>query len=145
MGVSIEIYRSRIGLYNNFAQAKKFVSKLKDKFWNQMLIMFYLKVFYLPCLKNLVIKAEKDNEVCMWYAQMICYHVYVPLLLRLSNDVEENPGPININEIVDPTYTVHADMNPCLDPMLVNNVLPCQYAQLFTMKLNQLTFGTQPL
>ena len=37
--------------------------------------------------------------------------VYVPLLLRLSNDVEENPGPRNINHIVDPTYTVHADFN----------------------------------
>ncbi len=40
---------------------------------------------------------------------MVCYHVYVPLLLRLSNDVEENPGPVNINEIVDRTHTVHAD------------------------------------
>ena len=37
--------------------------------------------------------------------------VYVPLLLRLSNDVEENPGPRTINHIVDPTYTVHADFN----------------------------------
>ena len=43
---------------------------------------------------------------------MIYYHaVYVPLLLRLSNDVEENPGPRTINDIVDPTYTVHADFN----------------------------------
>jgi hypothetical protein len=31
--------------------------------------------------------------------------------LRLSNDVEENPGPRNINEIVDRTYTVHADFH----------------------------------
>ena len=37
--------------------------------------------------------------------------VYVPLLLRLSNDVEENPDPRTINHIVDPTYTVHADFN----------------------------------
>ncbi len=63
-----------------------------------MLIMFYLKVFYLPCLKNLVTKTERNSEVCMWYAQMVCYHVYVPLLLRLSNDVEENPGPVNIDD-----------------------------------------------
>jgi hypothetical protein len=42
---------------------------------------------------------------------MLCYHVHVPLLLRLSNDVEENPGPRNINEIVDRTYTVHADFH----------------------------------
>ena len=50
--------------------------------------------------------------MCQWYVQMIYYHdVYVPLLLRLSNDVEENPGPRSINDIVDPTYPVHADFN----------------------------------
>ena len=62
-------------------------------------------------MKNLVTKTEKNNEVCMWYAQMVCYHVYVPLLLRLSNDVEENPGPVNINEVVDRSHTVHADFH----------------------------------
>jgi hypothetical protein len=86
-----------------------------------MLMMFYLKVFYLPCLKNLVTKTEKNNEVCMWYAQMVCYHIYVSLLLRLSNDVEENPGPININEIVDPTYTVHADFHQGNQSMFGSN------------------------
>ena len=111
MGVAIEIYRSRIGSHHNFTQGKMLMSRLKGKFWNQLLMMFCLKVFYLPCLKNLVTKTEKYNEVCMWYAQMVCYHVHVPLLLRLSNDVEENPGPRNINEIVDRTYTVHADFH----------------------------------
>jgi hypothetical protein len=86
----------------------------------------------------------------MWYAQMVCYHVHVPLLLRLSNDVEENPGPRNINEIVDRTYTVHADFHQGDQlmfryPMLENNVLPCHYVLLFIIKLNQLTFGTHPL
>ena len=42
---------------------------------------------------------------------MINNHVYVPLLLRLANDVEQNPGARTINDIVDPTYTVHADFN----------------------------------
>ena len=68
-------------------------SQFRSQFWNQMLIMFYLSVFYQPCLKNLT-KTEKNHEVCMWYAQMVYYHVFVPLL-RLSNDVEENPGPRN--------------------------------------------------
>ena len=35
----------------------------------------------------------------------------MPLLLRLSNDVEENPGPRTINDLVDSTYTVHAGFN----------------------------------
>ena len=42
--------------------------------------------------------------------QMICY-VYVQKLLQLSNDIEENPGSTNINEIVDSTLTVRADCN----------------------------------
>ena len=42
---------------------------------------------------------------------MVCYHVFVRLLLRLSSDIEENPGPVNIAEIVDPRYAVRADFN----------------------------------
>ncbi len=59
--------------------------------------------------------------VCMWYAQMVCYHVYVPLLLILSNDVEENPGTININEIVDRTHAVHADFHQGNELMFGSN------------------------
>ena len=46
---------------------------------------------------------HKDNTQC---------HVYniVQLLLRLSNDAEENPGP-TINDIVDCSYTTHASFN----------------------------------
>jgi hypothetical protein len=84
MIVAIEINRSRIGSHHNSTQGRMLMSRLKGAFWNQMFMMFCLKVFYLPCLKNLVTKTEKYNEVFMWYAQMVCYHVHVPLLLRLS-------------------------------------------------------------
>lgn len=110
MGVTIEIYRSRIGTHHNFMQSCIALCRLKGKFWNHLLIMFYLKVFYLPCLKFLITKTQ-NNELCAWCTQMIWYHVYVPLLLRLSNNVEENPGPRDIKEIVNPTYTVHADFH----------------------------------
>ena len=71
-----------------------------------------LNVFYFPFLKSQLKKAKSNIELCQWYVHMIYYHaVYVPLLLRLSNDVEENPGPRTINDIVDLTYTVHADFN----------------------------------
>ena len=39
---------------------------------------------------------------------MMCYNVYIPLLIRQANDVEENPGP-TIFDIIDPTTTVSAD------------------------------------
>ena len=45
----------------------------------------------------------------VWFAQMICYHA--SLLLKLSNDVEENPGPTTINEIVDNNQTISADFS----------------------------------
>ena len=48
------------------------------------------------------------NEVMFWFTQMMCYNVYMPLLIRQANDVEENPGP-TIFDIIDPTTTVSAD------------------------------------
>ena len=38
---------------------------------------------------------------------MSCYNVYVALLLRMANDVEENPGPTIY--VVDPSKTICAD------------------------------------
>ena len=40
--------------------------------------------------------------------QISGYIVYVPLLLRMANDVEENPGP-TIYDVVDPTKTICAE------------------------------------
>jgi hypothetical protein len=68
-------------------------------------------------------QTEKSIEVCMWYQVVyVCYkyNIYVPLLLRLSNDVEENPA-ININEMIDPTFTVCADFNQGNASMFGNN------------------------
>ena len=77
---------------------------------------------------------------------MIYYHaVYVPLLLRLSNDVEENPGLRTINDIVDPTYTVHADFNQGNELMFgMNAGKRCTAISLYSVyakKLNQSIFG----
>ena len=72
-----------------------------------MLMMFYLNVFYLPTLKQVVAHYKSCNEVMFWFTQMMCYNVYIPLLIRQANDVEENPGPA-IFDIIDPTTTVSA-------------------------------------
>ena len=44
----------------------------------------------------------------VWFPQMMCYNVYIPLLIRQGNDVEENPGP-TVFDIIDPTTTLSAD------------------------------------
>jgi len=48
MGTTIEQYRSRIGCHNNFVKAKDVSSRVRGRFWNTILMMFYLNVFYLP-------------------------------------------------------------------------------------------------
>ena len=49
------------------------------------------------------------------------FYNIVLLLLKLSNDVEENPSPI-INDIVDCSYTIHASFNQGNDLLLENSV-----------------------
>ena len=70
---------------------------------------------------------------------MVCYHVYARLLLRLSNDVEENPGPGSINEIVDPTYTVHAEFNQGNELVFTSNAgKQCVAMLLFSTVYNEI-------
>ena len=73
-----------------------------------MLMMFYLNVFYLPTLKQVVGQYKLRNEVLFWFTQIMYYNVYIPLLIRQANDVEENPGP-TIFDIIDSTRTLCAD------------------------------------
>ena len=56
--------------------------RFKDRYWNIMLMMFYLSVFYLPTLKQVVGQYKIWNEVMFWFTRMICYNVYIPLLMR---------------------------------------------------------------
>ena len=100
---TIEQYRSRIGCHNNFVKAKDAFSRVRGTFWNAMLMMFYS-----PTLKDVVGHYKLWNEVIVWFTQIMCYNVYIPLLIRQANDVEENPGP-TIFDINDPTTTVSAD------------------------------------
>ena len=108
MGTTVEQYRSRIGCHNNFAKAKDAFSRVRGRFLNTKLMMFDLNVFYLPTLKRVVGHYKSCNEVMFWFTQMLCYNVYIPLLIRQANDVEENPCP-TIFDIIDPTTTVSAD------------------------------------
>ena len=73
-----------------------------------MLMMFRLNVLYLPTLKQVVGHYKSCEEVMFWFTQMMCYNVYIPLLIRQAYDVEENPGS-TIFDIIDPTTFVSAD------------------------------------
>ena len=69
--------------------------------------MFYLNVFYLATLKDVVANCKLWNEEMVWFTQLIYHNVYIPLLIRQANDVEENPGPAMF-DIIDPTTTMSA-------------------------------------
>ena len=125
MGISFEQFRSRIRSHDNFVKIKDVSSRFKDRFWNVMLMTFYLNVFYLLTLKQVVIPYKMLNQVMFWFTQMMCYNVYIPLLIRQANDVEKNPGP-TIFDIIDPmiivSETTVKEMKHSLVKMLVSNV-----------------------
>ena len=65
-------------------------------------------MFYLPTLKQVAGQCKMWNEVKFWFTQMTFYNIYIPLIIRQANDVEENPGP-TIFEVINSTRTVCAD------------------------------------
>ena len=72
--------------------------------------IFYLCVLCLP-LKRLSQPYKSFSQaVVLSFTQMSCFNIYVPLLLRLANDVEENPGP-TVYDVVDPSKTISADFS----------------------------------
>ena len=63
MGISFEQFRSRIRSHDNFVKIKDVSSRFKDRFWNIMLMTFYLNVFYFLTLKQVVIPFIYANDV----------------------------------------------------------------------------------
>ena len=47
MGVTIEIYRSRIGSHHNFMEGQNLRSNFQGQFWNEMLLKFYTSLCLL--------------------------------------------------------------------------------------------------
>ena len=125
MGVTIEQYRARIGAHNN-VRIKTDSTPLERNFYDTMLMLFQLvitimiliilmRIFYLSVLlylptKRLTEQYESLSQVMVSFTQMSCYNVYVPLLLRMANDVEENPGP-TVYDVVDPNKTICAEFS----------------------------------
>ena len=82
MGISVEQYQSKIGSNDNFLKTKDALLCFKDRFWNIMLMMLYMNVFYLPTLKQVAGQYKIWNEVVFWFTQFMYYNVYIPLLIQ---------------------------------------------------------------
>ena len=90
MGVTIEIYRSRIGSHHIFMEGHK--SNFQGQFWSEILLKFYISLLLPPNINFRFDTICKEN---IQYLDNV-YNIG-QLLLRLSNDVEEN-----ISEYLEP-------------------------------------------
>jgi len=68
-----------------------------------------------------------------WFMQMMCYNVYIALLIRQANDVEENPGPTIIDKI-DLMRTVSAEYSQGNEALFGENAGKQCVAMLFNIK-----------
>ena len=125
MGISFEQFRSRIRSHDNFVKIKDVSSRFKDRFWNIMLMTFYLNVFYLLTLKTscYTIQNVESSDVLV-YTNDVLQCLY-SIAYKTANDVEENPGP-SIFDIIDSmiivSETTVKEMKHSLVKMLVSNV-----------------------
>ncbi len=127
MGVTIEQYRARIGVHNINVRVKQnsthheacinsrsTMLMLFQLFIRIVILIVFIRIFYL-CMLCLPLKRLSEpyknfSQVVLPFTQKSCYNIYVPLLLRLANDVEENPGP-TVYHVVDPNKTISADFS----------------------------------
>ncbi|XP_078345270.1 uncharacterized protein LOC144630777 [Oculina patagonica] len=104
--VSLMRYRAAVGLHYIRLKAKEHSDRMRGKFWCTLLFLFYMETLYLPTLKRVIRSWQMTYYARLWLTQMCLYRFYIPLLIRLANDVEMNPGPF---QVVDPSKTVTAD------------------------------------
>ena len=93
MGNSLMQYRMVIGMHSLYLKAREYRECFKGKFWSSLVLLFYMEAIYLPVLKTLVHRFELMKINRLWLTQIYLYRFYIPDLIRLTNDVETNPGP----------------------------------------------------
>ncbi|XP_078381394.1 uncharacterized protein LOC144664149 [Oculina patagonica] len=136
--VSLMQYRAAVGLHNVHLKAKEYSNRMRGKFWSMLLFMFYMEAIYLPTLKRVIRSWQMAYYTRLWFTQMCLYRLYIPLLIRLANDVEVNPGPFFI---VNSSKTVTADYHQGNVALFGNNagnqcVLMCLTAVVYNCKSN---------
>ena len=77
-------------------------------------ILYLSIVFYFPTEnhteRHILFSNKIFKELTISFTQIFSQLMYVPLLLRIANDVEENPVP-TVYDVVDPSQTICADFS----------------------------------
>ena len=112
MGVTIEIYRSRMGSHHIFMEGHK--SNFQGQFWNEMLLKFYISLLLSPNIKF------RFDTICKENAQYPdnVYNIG-QLLLKLSQLLMILWIALTQFMLVLTKVTIY------LDRMLENNVWQC--------------------
>jgi hypothetical protein len=105
MGITIEQHRARIGAHNCMRGDVRHIILM---LFQLVITIIVLAMFVRICYLNIYVR--RFTQVIESFTQITGYIVYIPLLLRMANDVEENPGP-TIYDVVDPTKTICADFS----------------------------------
>ena len=103
MGDSIEQCRGAVGSHFVFLKFMEYKKCFKSRFWCTLVLLFYMRAIYLPVLKAAVHKYDVMHMNRLWLTQMYLHQFYIPNLICLANDVEENPGPTVLK--IDPNKT----------------------------------------
>ena len=85
LGNTLQQYRLVVSMHSVYLAVTEYRGYFKGRFWHSVLLLFYFAVIYLPALKRVT---------HLWLTQMVFYRFYIPEIIRLSNEVETNPGPV---------------------------------------------------
>ena len=112
-----------------------------------LLLLFYLESIYLPTLRKVIRAWQMNYYTRPWFTQICVYRFYIPLLIRLANDLEVNPGP---SYSVDCYKTVSADCHQGDVLVFGRNsgkqcVAMCLRAVIYNCKTNASTWSTANL
>ena len=95
-----EQYRQVVRMHSIYSVVKELQGCFKGKFWRSIVLLFHLNAIYLPVLKRLVHMYEMWQMNGLWFTQIYLYRWYIPDLITLANDIETNPGPAVLANVV---------------------------------------------
>jgi hypothetical protein len=129
MGITIEQHRARIGAHNCI-RINKYLSFVRGDVRHIILMLFQLVItiivlamFVRICYLNIYVR--RFTQVIESFTQITGYIEYIPLLLRMANDVEETLGRqymMWLTHLKQSVPILAKAMPKHFDKMLVNNV-----------------------
>ena len=73
MGNSLLQYRLVIGMHVSYLKSREYNKSFRGRFWNCLVLLFYLEAIYLPVLKTLVYRYELMQFNRWWVTQVYLY------------------------------------------------------------------------